>query len=248
MSDLNSHDFLDEALSTPPAGTEQAPPPPPPVPAAQPTGGYNTLIAAKRKELTELEKKIETHRDTGAYLYKNSSGGDAFDDIAMREDTIKIGRLSRELADLQRKADDHARLIEQRKQLALQTARQVLQRELAHTKEGGRKAITEEFASIFQTVPDSEWAKSLYADRRVLESAVEQLLDTALGRLRRKSWSGAAPSGLGDDDLAPPAKAAPEDEVDGYTNNLLYALEQRPKSMSVADMRRAEAAKEGGRA
>lgn len=248
MSDINPQDFLTEALSTPPEGVEQAPPPPPPSPAPTATGGYGPLIAAKRKELQELERKIETHRDTGVYLYKNSAGQDQFDNLLFQEDNVKVNRLSRELNDLQRRQDDHARLTEQRKTVALQAARQVLQRELANVKEEQRKAITEAFAKIYQAVPEGEWAKSMYADRRVLDAAIEQLLDTALGRLRREGWKGNAPSGLDDDDFSASAKKEPEEEMDGFTNNLLYALESRGKSMSVADMRRAQAAKEGGKA
>jgi hypothetical protein len=248
MSDINPQDFLTEALSTPPEGTEQAPPPPPPSPAPAATGGYSPLIAAKRKELQELERKIETHRDTGVYLYKGSNGQDQFDNLLFQEDNVKVNRLSRELNDLQRKQDEHARLAEQRKGQALQAARQILQRELANVKEEQRKVITEGFARVYQSVPDGEWAKSMYADRRVLDAAIEQLLDTALGRLRRDAWKGNAPSGLGDDDFAAPAEKKPEEEVDGFTNNLLYALESQRKSMSVADMRRAQAAKEGGNA
>lgn len=240
-------DFLDDALATPPQGVEQEPPAPPPVPVApsQPTGGYAPLIAAKRKEMQAMADKIRTHRDTGVYIYKTAQGEERFDNIAFQEDNATLTVLNRELDDLIRKQDEHQRLVAQRVAAINEVARQVFRREIAKVPQAQHRAIAEHFAEVFRSIPESEWAKPIYANRAHMESAILQLVQTAYGRAAFTNYKGAPPTGL-DDDPAP-EKPESEDDVDDFTNNVLYALEQRQaRSMSVADQRRAQAAREGG--
>lgn len=246
MDEITGQAFLDDALQGAPQGQEQAPPAPPPAPTPAPaTGGYGPLIAAKEKELRALEDKIKNHRDTGAYIYRASDGQDRFDDVQHRDDSLQVGILDRELRDLHRKQDEGRRLAEQRRGLVNEMARAVFRRESAKVPEDKRRPLAEQFATIFQQVPDSEWTKSIYANRDTVDAALVQLVQTAYGRVSLGGYSGAAPSGFESEE--PDTKPKPEDDVDDFTNNVLYALESNKRgSMSVADRRRAEAAKEGG--
>lgn len=212
------------------------------VPSVPPVhqGGHGPLIESKRKELAALEDKMERHRETGAYVYRTASGKDEFDNMAYQEDMVRIQRLNRELDDLRRKQDDHARLSESRRAAANETARMVFKRESARMPADMQKPVAEQFARIFTELPASEWARPIYADRAVLEQAILQLIDTAIGRARRTTWQGSPQSGLDGDGQPEPEK--PVDDVDDFTNNVLYAYEQRQKqSMTIAQRRRAEA-------
>lgn len=248
MSDQYGQDFLSEALDAP---QEQGAVPAQPVaqrPVAAPTGGYTPLIAAKRKELDELQKRYEEYETNDYYMKRGANGQEYFDGVAHQKDGIVIGRLARELDDLLRKQDEANRLLSHRAGQAREMARSVFQREMASARvsDAEKKAIAEEFAKVFQTIPASEWARPMYADRSVMDTAVVQLIETAAGRLRRQQWSGAAPSGL---DGEAPGMPAAEEEEDDLMNNMMYALDNRVAgSMSIADRRRAEAArqKEGG--
>lgn len=230
--------YLDEAL-----GATEAPPEPQraPTPPAVHEGGFGPMIEKTRKELLKLEDKMDNHRTTGAYIVRTDSGREEFDYMAHQEDMMRIQRLNRELDDLRRRQDDHLRLMESRKTQAAEMARTIFNREMQRMPKDMHRPAAEQFARIFTTLPDNEWAKSMYADRSVLEQAIMQLIDTAIGRVRRASWSG-APQSDSDADVAP-KQEAPEDDVDDFTNNVLYAFQERRKqSMTIAERRRAEAA------
>lgn len=240
---------LDEALGIPAqAETERedafTPQPEPP----RRTGGYQPLIDAKRKELLDLEKKIETQEQTGVYLDKDQGGGSYFNFVRMNQDQMRINKLNREISELRDQQRTMESERERRKQAATQTARTVAQREAQYLPENLRHPTVEVFAGMVQQITaDGEWGKPVYADRAKIEAALVQVFNTAIGEaMRRQRAQGGAPAASGLD-AEQPKETKPDGEVDDFTNNLMYAYEQkRATRMTVAQLRAAERAKQQG--
>lgn len=220
---------------------------PPPAPPQQTQGGLKPMIERKRKEILDLEKRIETHRETGIYTKKSDRGDTFFDYVLMQEDNARLTRLTREYNELRERDREFATRATTQSQRAQAVARAYIDKELPKVPEKARRLTAQMFAEIFKGMLErNEWSKPMYADRAAIQSVVEQMFDTAFGSALRRSGAtpGAAPaaSGLddGDDPEAPPK---PEADEDDFTNNLLFAYDRRRRgSMTVAEAKRAAAA------
>jgi hypothetical protein len=235
--DLSGSRILEEALGEAGGGEQRQPddfrPPA--------TGGLKPMIDRKRKEIIDLEKKMETHEETGAYSKRGSDGSTLFDYVSMQKDTVLLGRLKREYDELRERDREFATRATTQSTKAQDLARRYLTNELPKVPEATRKLAGEMFASIFKGMMDrNEWAKPVYADRAKVQEVIEQIFDTAYGHaLRRGSTATPGSSGFDDDDDPKPKPRAQGDD-DPFTENLLYAHDRvRRGSMSVADARRA---------
>jgi hypothetical protein len=251
---LSSSRILEEALGEAPSfnadspshSTEEKVDIPPPSPPA--SGGLKPMIDKKRKEIIELEKKMETHRETGAYSKTGGDGNSYFDYVSMQEDTARLQRMNRELTELRERDRDFATRATTQAQRAQGLARKYVERELPKVPERARKLVAQTFVEIFKRI---DWSRPDYADQAAIQPVVEQIFDTAFGHgLRRSKGAPDAPAadaGYDDEDDPPPPKKPGEDE-DDFTNNLMYAYDRRRRgSMTVAEAKRAAAAEKGAK-
>lgn len=255
---VDGSSLLEEMMQYGAQEPEPAPPPPKQEEPARRPGGLAPMIARKRQEIIELEKKIETHEETGVYTKKNDDGQSYFNYVAMQTDTIKLQKLNRELNELRQKDTELNSLAQQRSQKVAGAAKIFLERELAKTEERLRKPAREMFLRIIgQMMQRGEFSQQKYADSELVKSTFDQVFNAAYGYAARNASGGssmrregAPPSGGYDerDDSELPRNPTDQDE-DDWTNNLMYAYNRKKQgSMTVAEMKRrqAEAAKKGG--
>lgn len=240
-------DFLADALGE---GAEQerdefvAPPP-----QAPQRGGYAPLIEQKRKEMRELEAKVENPQ--ASYSREGQDGQQPyFDYVQMQVDAVRINKLSREIDELRERERRGQSELSQRNRTAVEVARSVISQELPRLPEHLRAAVKESFAQMFKLLSESgEWGKSAYADRENMRKGLMQMVDTAVGQAHRKvEYGGTTPSGSEPGQPGQPKSSEPEE--DDFTNNLMYAFEQRRRgSMTFAEAKKAaQAAETGGKA
>lgn len=206
-------------------------------------------VKRKRREVSELEKKIETHRETNAYMKRSDNGEHYFDRVAMDEDIVRIGRLNREIGELNEQAREREKQGGERLQLARQLARTLAQREVELVEPALRNAVTQNFVAVFNGMATAgEFSKSTYANRQTLDALLNQMWENALGNAVRRHMTGAnqqsgqpAASGFDGSDTKRPAEPSVNNE-DPYTNNVMAAYEnvKKRKSMTFAESKAAE--------
>jgi len=241
------------------AEPEPAPPPEPKreEPQRRP-GGLAPMISRKRQEIIDLEKKIETHEETGVYTKKSEDGQSYFNYVAMQKDTVTLQKLNRELNELQRKDTELTGMAEQRSKKVASAAKLFLDRELAKTEERLRKPTREMFLQIVgPMLQRGEFSQQKYSDNELVRQTFDQVFSAAYGHAIRNANGGSSvrkegappPGGYDErDDSQRPRNPNDEDE-DDWTNNLMYAYNRKKQgSLTVAEMKRqqAEAAKKGG--
>ena len=252
LFDRQDESILDDALG----GVEEAPAPkePPPRRTLPPQGGLTPMITKLRNDIEALERKLETHRDTGAYAKKGADGSSYYDVTEQMDDQAKLAILHRKLTELKEQQRDGQREAGERAQSVRTVAQSFLQREGPKVDERYRKDVLTAFGQLYQQYDAAgEWAKPGYADRATLLRGFTSLLETAIGNAMRKhvmksEGAGGAVTGFDPSD-DPKPKANPDDGDDDFTNNLMYAFEKRESgSLSVAELKRREAAKAAARA
>lgn len=218
---------------------------PPPTPPAR--GGYAPLIEQKRKEIRELEAKVNNPQ--ASYTKEGQNGDSYFDYVQMQVDSVRIGTLNREIQELRDREQQGRNELQARNRMAAEAARGVMQTELAKLPEHLRGPVREAFAQMFKVLTEAgEWGKPVYADRENLRKGLTQMVDTAIGSaMRKEEFSGTTPSG--GEPGQPPKPQSDEEPEDDFHNNLMYAFEQRRRgSMSFAEAKKARAAETGGKA
>lgn len=253
--------FLEEALGSNDGGfQDDAPrrePEPEPVrteaPRA-PQGGVRPALERKRREIIDLEKKIEGHRQTKVYEAKDANGGTYFDYLAMQEDQVRLQKFTREYNELKERDRELQQQNQSRGQRLHEMARALLGKELPRVREDIRKSTAEMFAAIFkQTVNAGSLNRPEYASRDAMQQALDQMFDAAYGSALRRARPGSsvdangAPGDLGYDETDEPQRKKPvADDEDDFTNNLMYAYNQKKRgSLTVAQAKKLAAEQEG---
>ena len=250
MSDqerLSGSRFLEEALGGETQVDDDAPRTVEP-PRAPASGGLKPMIERKRKEIIDLEKKLEEHETHGTYTKKGTDGQSYFDYVSMQRDTTVLGRLRREYEELRERDREFATRATTQAGRAEQIAREYLNAELPKVPEAARTATGQNFAEIFKQMRDSgEWTKAVYADRAKVQVAIEQIYDAAFGRALRQTNS--APPGSSGLDASSDQRAKPDPNAgdDDFTSNLLYAHDRvKARGMTVAEAKRQALAAQKG--
>lgn len=217
--------------------------------AAPSATALTEVIKRKRREVSDLEKKIETHRETNAYMKAGSNGEHYFDRVAMDEDIVRIGRLNREIGELGEQAREREKQGGERLQLARQLARQLAEREVKLVDQALRPTVTQNFVAVFNGMASAgEFGKSVYANRQTLDALLNQMWENALGNAVRRHMTGAnqqpgqpAATGFDGADVQRPPDQSVNNE-DPYTNNVMAAYEnvKKRKSMTFAESKAAE--------
>lgn len=212
-----------------------------------------SLIGQKQKQIKEIEQRIETHRDTGAYSAKDEHGNPYFDFMRMQEDNSKVNRLQREVNDLKDQQRDFERTSASRTEQAKRSARATAEREkVALDPELWREVATTFTEVINGMTAGGEWAKAKYSDATHMEAVITQAWEASLGHVvRRRSTAKVSgnPASQGfDGSQANKNEAPPAPEDDPFTNNLMYAYERRAKrGMTFAEQKRAQAGNGGSK-
>ena len=252
--------FLEEALNVNDDTFRDEPPRREPEPEPlrteprPPQGGVRPALERKRREIIDLEKKIEGHRQTKVYEAKDANGGTYFDYLAMQEDQVRLQKFTREYNELKERDRELQTQNQSRNQRLQEMARTLLNKELPRVREDIRKSTAEMFAAIFkQTVSAGSLNKPEYASRDAMQQALDQMFDAAYGSALRRARPGAevdangAPGDLGYDEADEPRVKKPVvDDEDDFTNNLMYAYNQRKRaSLTVAEAKKQAAEREG---
>ena len=247
------HDVISEA--TEPREQEQREhPAPPPAPSPQPGGYYESLIAQKRKELKELGEKLANQAANRAYVKTDASGNEYIDYPQMTADQGRMVTLKQEIDDYREEATKRAQTAAQRFEVAKGRAMAYARTQMARLPEGQRDKVAEKFVELFNGVSENKiWERARYANAANIDADIQQLWESAVGRVYVSGLAGGgnpAPTGL-DGSPAPEKPAQPEE--DPFTNNPMYAYERRKgRSMTFAEAKRARmeaeaAAREGGK-
>ncbi len=213
----------------------------------RPSGGFQIQIATLQKQLDELEKKIETHKETGVYITKGSDGQSVFDYVSMQQDISRQATLNRRLQEVKERAREAREFANSHTQTVTKFAQAFLRREINSYPPEMRKKLAEQFAKSFEYLRDQgTWSDSMYQDKAKLVNGLQAVMNTALGvvardQYRSKDHAG-KPSGFEEgDEEQPRRKEEPENDDDDFTRALMGAYEKRKiGSMSVAQRRRYE--------
>lgn len=222
------------------------------------TGGsgdyYSNLIAQKRKELKELSEKVARSKTSGDYQAKDSNGNEYFDFPQLVADQARMTTLKQEIDDYRDEANKRAQTASQRFETAKARALAYARAQAAKVPEKMRERVAEKFIDLFNGVSEGRiWERARYANSANIDADIQQLWESAVGRVYAEGWQGGgnpAPSGL--DGSGEPEKKEETRDEDPFTNNLMYAYERRKgRSMTFAEQKKARAeaeaaAREGG--
>lgn len=211
---------------------------------SQPSGHsdyYTRLIAEKRKEMKTLAEKLAKH--DVSYRKKDANGNEYMDFPEQVADNARLIVLKQEIDDYReeaaRRSQTAAQRFEQAKSMAVSFARQQAPR----VPEKIRERVTEKFVELFNGLSEQGiWERARYANQANMTADIKQLWESAIGRVSAEGWSsGGNPAPAGLDPQEEPEKA-PQPQEDPFTNNLMYAYEQRKgRSMTFAEAKRAKA-------
>lgn len=215
----------------------------------RPSGGFQIQIATLQKQLDELERKIENHKETGVYITKGNDGQSVFDYVAMQQDISRQAALSRRLSEVKERARDAREAASSHTQSVTKFAEAFLKREIGAYPQDMRKRLAEQFVKHFQYLRDQgTWADSMYQDKTKLANGLQAVMNSALGTIAREQYRSGEHAGKtsgyeeGDEDRREDKKR-PEDEDDDFTKALMESYNRRKLgSMSVAERKRQERA------
>lgn len=242
VEDVLHEALVDNAPDERPVEPEVPQPPPPPPQRDY----YEAAIAERRKRLKELQDKVMNHETNRAYVKVGQNGSEYIDIMEMNADQARISALTMEIQQLKEESDRRRHNAQQRREAATQRARAYARQELAKLPEDMRRGVAEKFAELFSAMTQAGgWDKAHYASPVNIDNDVAALFKMALGevaasRLAAPQGGNPAPSGL-EGGTEPQREEPQEEELDPFTNNLMYAYERRKKrSMTFAEAKRAQ--------
>lgn len=215
----------------------------------QRTSGYEPLIRAKSNRIAELSKKLRSFKSSETYVTVGADGERQYDHAQFQEDQLILSELREELRELERKRDNAERTNERNSQTARKLARSLLEREVAKLPKNLHSPVVKIFGQYFTHFEQKgEWGQAKYADATALRDSLIEVLDTVVGKVTRQTLATPAPTGIShgsaDEDDVPEAHGTQgeSEELDDFTNNMMYAYDQRRanRGKSIGQIRREE--------
>lgn len=217
--------------------------------APQPrVSGYDPLIKAKRAKIAELSKRLQSFdQENSPYVSEGPNGERQYNHAMFQREQFQLNEMREELRELERKRDESERSGSKNSEVAYKLARKLIEREVAKLPKNMHQPVVQVFGQLYTHFADrGEWGKAEYADPARLRDALVEVLDNAVGRVARQQ-AGASPNpagpSQGGEDLEPGdshGSQGESEELDDFTNNMLYAYEQRRENRgkSIGQIRR----------
>lgn len=212
--------------------------------------GFEPLIRAKRTKISELSKRLRSFdSENSPYVTTNASGEQAYNHAMFQREQLDLTELREELRELERKRDESERTGQQNSEVARRLARALLDREVAKLPKNLHQPVVKLFGQYFTHLEGKgEWGQARYAEPAALRDALVEVLDNVIGKITRQNLTAPASAGVSqgsaDEDDLPQAQGdhGESEEVDDFTNNTLYAYEQRRtnRGKSIGQIRREE--------
>lgn len=201
-----------------------------PTPAASGFRGRLDQALKSRQQLLRQIEGLETKLLDVNKSYQREDG--SFDSVQLKRDEVMLGRLSRQLAELDRSYSQASSAAERWADYAKRQGANFLRGNMAGVPEALREPLRQSFqADLAQLQREGYWEDSAVQKPEQVAGIIERIFDSAWGRLERTQGAAAAPErerGL-DAGNEPEEEPAPEDRFgdDTLARGIVERWQQR---------------------